>query len=205
VLENSERDALGVRHSQSVPEPVRALNSRVPLPAGVVLQVLTVDVARPGYSGLMVGAVVPPNEPTPRVAWRGQGNDGVLLQVLLLRIQPHGLAAYAEAIWDWQGELRSVELLGGQALQSSQDYARANYAMRLARIGVTSFGGRRWGSRTGMDHQTWRQMALRLRNLVRREGVSLPGAIAQLNLKLSERQGRQWLADIDELEPEIPQ
>jgi hypothetical protein len=63
-------------------------------------------------------------------------------------------------------------------------------------------GGRPRGKRTGLDHQTWLEKTRELRRLTRHAGVSVGLAVERLELNLSDRQARAWIADLDEREPE---
>jgi hypothetical protein len=110
-------------------------------PAGAEFPVLYKEKVRPGFRGSMCGMLLPPGPPVSQMAVRISPENGAgerFMQVLLIRVQPRGTEAYAQALWSYDEELLTVELYGGEALQSNDDYARAMTAMRLARLGVNS-------------------------------------------------------------------
>jgi len=130
------------------------VHSRLPLSPGMTLEILYPAVTvRPGFGGVLCAARVGLDVPVPaRVRYRGlmqarsQGavlaEREVQLQALLLRIWPLGLPAYAQACFNLDGTLHDSQIRADADELTQQDERHLMHALRLARIGVTSFGGR---------------------------------------------------------------
>jgi hypothetical protein len=107
---------------------------------------------------------------------------------------------YAEMIVG-DDQVLSSDVRGVQLPVRAADWAALRDGLRLLELCVAAMdhqrGGRPRGSRTGMSKTAWLDAAQALRKKVRDEGLSLPGAIAQLELTVSVRQARRWLKTLD--------
>jgi hypothetical protein len=112
---------------------------------------------------------------------------------------------FIEMMVDRDGQTLSLdvrELPAGELTRHEWD---ALYdGIRLLNVAAQQKAGRPKGSRNDLDHQTWLAKTRELRRLVRHENVSMPGAIARLELHTSPTTGWKWIEDLDQDEPEGP-